>query len=907
MANEDILFDAAVNDRTLEFFERFDSNLDRAATAAEQGFANVDRSVQTAGKSMGILGGIVGGLTVKLLDMGFAAVQSITGFVKGAIDLRARADTLGLSLEHVGKQAGYSAQEIAQAEEEVKSMGITTVSARQSLLRLTRANIDWSEASKLARIAQDSAVIAGINSSQAFDRLVRGIQKQEPELLDELGIQLRRTEAYERLADQLGKTTKELTDAERQQAILNEVYRQSEVVAGSYENAMGSVGKQMTSLPRLFEELQLAIGGAFQEALQAKVTFMTNKLKELNKWFEENEDSVKQFSHFLGTFATTLFTILEKLLQFLASLPGKIKNAGIELGVIIAKLFDIADEEQIREQGNNIGLYAKQFVSLIVTIFTLGAKGVLDAWQFAAAGVSEFLDVIKGEKSIKEAVNNLSALKTALKDDIINTAAEVNDQINEALGLVPQLTEDVEDLGEAAGDTGDEMEDAFASLREAAISADKAFSDLKKEIEDAAEVRAIKEMRDVIERELQESFQREDIERNFQERIAKIREDAEAKRTQALERYEEQRLQLADNYAEAKIRIERNYRRRLRDLERDFISDARELARRRQGAELLELQRRYEDEVAKAKQDKQDQEEDAAINYQDQLDSLKEAYEKQKQTVEDSLEEQIQAAEEARQKEYDALERSLDRQRQIRDLHAKWEEEDRERDYKKRLEKMGEEFAGLEGLTEEGLQAVLSKWEEHFGDLQILLNSYHAAIVQATTIPNIPGIPGLNGGVIGGGTPLQSPGYSTPGISNPGAGGSYMPLGQFIALLSTYTRNQLIEVVRQFGFVSDSNLSSLNSYTLEQLRQFIIAAYQRRLNQQGGPIGQAGQLSMPLATGLTGGSMITNNTIQQVQPVQPSTEKHTYLHVDADLRGVEPYLQRQVINTLVEIERNRSG
>ncbi len=74
--------------------------------------------------------------------------------------------------------------------------------------------------------ARKSSIALGINFTDAMDRVMRGISKQEIELFDELGIVTRLTPAFQRYADQVNKTVAELSDYERQLALTNEVQRQ---------------------------------------------------------------------------------------------------------------------------------------------------------------------------------------------------------------------------------------------------------------------------------------------------------------------------------------------------------------------------------------------------------------------------------------------------------------------------------------------------------------------------------------------------------------------------------------------------------------------------------------------------------------------------------------------------------
>ena len=54
----------------------------------------------------------------------------------------------------------------------------------------------------------------GRDLGDAFDRLVRGAAKLEPEILDELGIMVRLDDAVQQYATELGKSANELTSFE---------------------------------------------------------------------------------------------------------------------------------------------------------------------------------------------------------------------------------------------------------------------------------------------------------------------------------------------------------------------------------------------------------------------------------------------------------------------------------------------------------------------------------------------------------------------------------------------------------------------------------------------------------------------------------------------------------------------
>lgn len=207
----------------------------------------------------------------------FAAFK-LAQFIKDAALTAARTEVLGTVVERVGTLAGYSRDFLEDLTEQIKALGITTHVARTAILRFIQSNLDLADAAKLARTAQDLAVISGQNSSQALETIVQSIAAQFPRLLRQFGIVENLTEIYRKQAAQLGKTAQALTQLEKKQAFVNVILAQGAKVAGSYEAAMGDVGKRITSLPRHFEELQNALGTFFIPALGTATDVLTKFL-----------------------------------------------------------------------------------------------------------------------------------------------------------------------------------------------------------------------------------------------------------------------------------------------------------------------------------------------------------------------------------------------------------------------------------------------------------------------------------------------------------------------------------------------------------------------------------------------------------------------------------------------------
>lgn len=201
--------------------------------------------------------------------------------------LAARVETLGVVVDVVGKNANYAGSEMDAYVESVKAMGITTQESQQTVLRFAQAHLDLGKASELARVAQDAAVIGNTNSSESLKGLMHGISTLQPEILRTYGIIVNFEAEYKKFADAAGRTTESLSSQEKQQIALNATLTAGKNIAGSYEAAMATVGKQINSLPRLIEEAKLKVGELFTPAMTVLVQEFSAQLKDLDKYLQE--------------------------------------------------------------------------------------------------------------------------------------------------------------------------------------------------------------------------------------------------------------------------------------------------------------------------------------------------------------------------------------------------------------------------------------------------------------------------------------------------------------------------------------------------------------------------------------------------------------------------------------------
>ena len=255
----------------------------------------------------------------------------IADFVKDATLLAARVETLGVVLGVVGNNAGYSKTQMEQYSQGVAAMGITTEESRQTVIRMAQANLDLGKSAQLARVAQDAAVIANINSSDVLQGIMHGITTLQPEVLRTYGIMVNFEMEYKKVALASGRTVEMLTAHEKQQIAMNLVLDKGSAIAGSYEAAMGTAGKQLMSVKRYMDELKLSIGNVFTPVLSVAVTEFTGSLKDMGKWFKDNPSTVKDWA---ASVVHSFFSARAELMR-LAMLTDKIGGSLTAAGMLL--------------------------------------------------------------------------------------------------------------------------------------------------------------------------------------------------------------------------------------------------------------------------------------------------------------------------------------------------------------------------------------------------------------------------------------------------------------------------------------------------------------------------------------------------------------------------------------------
>ena len=214
-----------------------------------------------AKQQQGITGGLVPAYAV--LASNVFAISAAFNFFKRQFDVQALQSSQIAFAENTGTALGSLTQRLRAASDGMLGFQEAGQAAAIGLAK----GFSPKQLEDLAQGARKASTALGRDFQDAFDRLVRGASKAEPELLDELGITLRLETATNRYARAIGKNRQELTEYERSQAVLIETQRQLNENFGDVD----AISNPFIKLQKTFEDLVKDLTGAVMPIMTAFV------------------------------------------------------------------------------------------------------------------------------------------------------------------------------------------------------------------------------------------------------------------------------------------------------------------------------------------------------------------------------------------------------------------------------------------------------------------------------------------------------------------------------------------------------------------------------------------------------------------------------------------------------------
>lgn len=300
-------------DKSTKNANKSQRNYNKGAKGVAGATAN---STKAFSKMRDEIGGGSSGLVAAYATLAANVFAATAAF--GALQRAAQVDTLRRSLVSLGEESGRNLTVLAESLKDVTGNAISMEQALKTASLGTSAGFNTQTLENLADVARKAASALGRDIGDATDRLIRGVAKLEPEILDELGIIVRLDDAASKYAARLGVATESLSQFQRTQAFANATIEQGLEKYSALENVDLSGFSQLSGT---FQDLAESILAVVARALDPLASFLAGSKVAL-----------------FGLLAALTKGIVSQALPFLTTFADKAKQAAVtSLGLVDAE------------------------------------------------------------------------------------------------------------------------------------------------------------------------------------------------------------------------------------------------------------------------------------------------------------------------------------------------------------------------------------------------------------------------------------------------------------------------------------------------------------------------------------------------------------------------------------------
>lgn len=697
---------------------------------------------QTAALGFGeLVGGVAAGTIVANVAIGaFQKLTSLLGqlpdlffsVAKGAGEI----DQIGIAMHIVANNAGITAAEVDTVRDSVVDLNVTSRAANTLLRDMIRNELDWTKATELAAAAQNIASATGFSTSETIERISYAISSGYPWMLGQLGLTEHLDEMFERYGETIGKTSEELTVAERKTAVMNFVLEQGEKYTGAYEASMKSLSKVLGQTRDRVGEVIYQIGRLPAAALVPVMAEIKKLAEAIIDWTKENRVALENLASQVGNF---MQRVIGTVKSFITSIPwgelveefNRIIRRVLQFGASLSAVF------------NAVQIFVRGILEVVASVKALGEalwalarrdfqalRGVYTEWMDYSTKTGEA--IIGDLKSIGDAFKNsydaqnfdleewwknVKEIDGAGWEDKLKIAEEEGEKLTKKQrDKLKKMLHDIEkenrDYAQAVAKRAKDFEESFDDL---VLAHRDAIKDLTKDLDD--------ELKDYNEKlaDLKEEFSdaMEEIKDRHRDKTESIMEDMEDERKKADEEIEK----ITEKYNEATTLIEREAEARLGNLKAQLdkekaLGDSAD----KDKIAALEQMIAYEEEglaeTIKERKDKYDEEvgdveeslNDKLAKLQKELDEedrlFTEAMDKRKTQYDEDLADAKEAYEEKRIKLQEELDKELEIREKYADDFARLADTVAEDDITRLVQKHEEETAEMEREHQERLAEI---------------------------------------------------------------------------------------------------------------------------------------------------------------------------------------------------------
>lgn len=525
------------------------SSMEKTGSSTESVNKKMTKSLGMVGKAFGafIAGTVIKG-TVELVKSG-AQLDSLTG-----------------SFNRLTKELGISSQETLNS---LRKLSAGTITDAELITSANRAMVlgvakNTEEFGQLMQIARLRARDMGLTTTQAFNDIVTGIGRASPMILDNLGITIKAEEAQNIYAASIGKTSKELTENEKKEALKFAVLKQGAEQLERVGDLNLTYSERLQQVTTTVTNLKDRLGKALLPAMESVLSSLdlsTSSSEELDGKFSTLSKTVYQITNFLTGLVRVVkvvamaFAYLQKIqvdvyktmFAWGKDIVGTVKNIGdVFSGLWTAVKQGVKGDfsgalETIKDQlGRNTKNVTEE---LKLQEYTL--KEYKDEFVKAMQDVGDSFGEAFNPKKFKEAtgtVSNATGQMIGGMDDLGGSAGATAEEIEAAAKAVEEFQNKLINLIDQSRKTSKELDgeltesfqkfsesikenfgDSVTSLAQIVVDAEQKIADLRAQISEETDAKRRDELQKELDAQNKILTAREGFEQRQAERIADIR------------------------------------------------------------------------------------------------------------------------------------------------------------------------------------------------------------------------------------------------------------------------------------------------------------------------------------------------------------------------------------------------
>ena len=380
------------------------NNTAGAAGRASRALGNTSGSARGATRDFAAMAKIGGSLPIM-----YAALASNIFVLQSALDNLKVGDQLN-RLEQfgtiVGSMTGTPVQTLALALQNATNGAVSFEEAMRQASTASAYGFDSEQLEQFGLVARRAAAVLGVDMTDALNRVIKGVSKQEIELLDELGVTIRLNDAYANYVKQLNATSTgikytvdSLTTYQRQQAYANEVIAESTRRFGYLDDALRATS---------WEQFATNANSALRSLQQSAATYLTPVIDTINTFLYQTKSSQMRVSA-MARSASAKTTPTENVTALIENAVGAQEDLDAYLKESDAR---VKKAQEIKQQLDD--LKAKQAATApfanALTAFGIGGdesnKLVVQLTNELARQNQEIEERAQTEKILKQAVQD---------------------------------------------------------------------------------------------------------------------------------------------------------------------------------------------------------------------------------------------------------------------------------------------------------------------------------------------------------------------------------------------------------------------------------------------------------------------------------------------------------------------